>query len=255
MTNRYDGLADASVIVTGAARGLGQAIVLSFALQGSCITLVDQDAAALEVLRSDLGLAGNRLHTVSTNLSDVQTLGSVVDEAVKTFGHLDVLVNNAAILDGVDFDELEPGRFDEVIATNLRAPLFLSKAAISTMRPRHSGSIVNVASAAARSGGAYPSVVTYAASKAALLSITRSLARLAANDNIRINAILPANIDTPMLRQSFDKADVQSVLATVPLGRTAAPQEVAELVLFLASSASSYVTGASWDINGGWFMT
>jgi NAD(P)-dependent dehydrogenase (short-subunit alcohol dehydrogenase family) len=95
----------------------------------------------------------------------------------------------------------------------------------------------------------------YGASKAGLLTITRSLAKLSAADNVRINAILPSNIEAPMLRGVFPQAVLDRVLSEIPLGRTAQPAEVAELVLWLASDASGYVTGASWDINGGWYMT
>jgi NAD(P)-dependent dehydrogenase (short-subunit alcohol dehydrogenase family) len=107
---------------------------------------------------------------------------------------------------------------------------------------------------AARTGGT-SDVYVYGASKAGLLTITRSLAKVAASDNVRVNAILPSNIEAPMLRGVFPQDVLDRVLSQIPLGRTAQPAEVAELVLWLASDASSYVTGASWDINGGWYMS
>ena len=144
--------------------------------------------------------------------------------------------------------------FDQVMAVNLRAPLLLSRAALYHMRAQRTGRIVNVASMAARTGGT-SDVFLYAASKAGLLALTRSLAKSAAADNVRVNAILPSNIESPMFRGGFPQDVIDRVLAQIPLGRTAEPAEVAELVLWLASDASSYVTGVTWDINGGWFMT
>jgi 3-oxoacyl-[acyl-carrier protein] reductase len=107
---------------------------------------------------------------------------------------------------------------------------------------------------AARTGGAYPTVFCYAATKAGLLALTRSFAKVGASDGVLVNAVLPSNIDSPMLWGPFAPEAVQSVLAAIPLGRPAQPMEVSELVLWLASPAASYVTGVSWDINGGWFM-
>jgi 3-oxoacyl-[acyl-carrier protein] reductase len=116
------------------------------------------------------------------------------------------------------------------------------------------GRIVNVASMAARTGGV-SDVSMYAASKGGLIAVTKSLARVGAADRILVNAILPSNIDSPMLRDAFPPEVVARTLSGVPLGRTADPVEVAQLVLWLASDASSYVTGVNWDINGGWYMT
>jgi len=138
---------------------------------------------------------------------------------------------------------------------NLMAPWFLTRAAITQMRRQgRGGRIVNVASMAGRTGGV-GDVHPYAASKGGLLAVTKSLARAAAADGILVNAILPSNIESAMLRDSFPPEAIERTMSQVPLGRTAAPDEVAELVLWLSSQASSYVTGVSWDIDGGWFMS
>lgn len=165
-----------------------------------------------------------------------------------------MLVNNAALIGRAPLEDITPTLFDQVIAVNLRAPLFLSRAALSVMRPNRHGRIINIASMAARTGGT-SDVYIYGASKAGLVRITRALAKLAAPENVRINAVLPSNIEAPMLRGVFPQAVLDQVVSQIPLGRTAEPAEVAELVLWLASDASSYVTGASWDINGGWYMS
>lgn len=255
MVTRYESLEGSVVLITGAARGLGATLTEAFAMQGARLAIVDLDGPGLQAMAARLALPEGRAVPFVADLADMALVESLVDRVVEAFGRLDVLVNNAALMDGKPIDELTPELFDRVIAVNLRAPLFLSRAALRAMRGQEGGSIVNVASMAARTGGAYPTVFSYAASKGGLVSITRSFAKLGAPDNIRVNAILPSNIDSPMLWGPFAGEAVKAVLSSVPLGRPAQPMEVAELVLWLASPASSYVTGVSWDINGGWFMS
>ncbi len=252
---RYDGLKDAVVVVTGAGRGLGQALAEAFAAQAARLVVVDVDEAGLAATVQRLQLPDARVLAIAADLRDTSVLDSIVDQAVATFGGIDVLVNNAAVVDGVPLDEVTAELFDQVVEVNLRAPLFLSRAALRAMRAQGGGRIVNVASMAARTGGAYPTVFCYAATKAGLLALTRSFAKLGAPDNVLVNAVLPSNIDSPMLWGPFASDAVRNVLSAVPLGRAAQPTEVSELVLWLASPASSYVTGVSWDINGGWFMS
>jgi NAD(P)-dependent dehydrogenase (short-subunit alcohol dehydrogenase family) len=243
------------VIVTGAARGLGQAVAEAFALQGARIAIVDVDEAGLAETAAQLHVPPDRLLVMGADLSELAAIESIVARTVATFGRIDVLINNAAIVDDVALDEITPDLFSRVIDVNLRAPLFLSRAALRVMRGQGGGRIVNVASMAARTGGAYPTIFCYAASKGGLLALTRSFAKIGATDNVLVNAVLPANIDSPMLWDTFAHDAVAKVLAAVPLGRTAKPEEVTELILWLASPASSYVTGASWDINGGCLMS
>jgi NAD(P)-dependent dehydrogenase (short-subunit alcohol dehydrogenase family) len=252
--NRYEGLQDAVVLVTGATGGLGAAIARRFADHGARLLLTDLQPDRLDDLASSLDPGSLLFITKSADLTDAAVCEPLVETAIERFGRIDILINNAALLGRAPLEEITSTLFDRVIAVNLRAPFLLSQAAMSVMRRQQSGRIVNVASMAARTGGT-SDVFVYAASKAGLLSLTRSLAKIGAPDNIRVNAILPANIESPMLRDSFPQDVLDQVLAQIPLGRTARPSEVAELVLWLASDASSYVTGASWDINGGWFMT
>jgi 3-oxoacyl-[acyl-carrier protein] reductase len=252
--HHYDGLENAVVLLTGAAGGLGAAIARRFADHGARLLLTDVDAGQLDALAARLGAPESYLVTESADLLDPEAYDRLVRTTLTRFGRIDVLINNAALLGRASLEAITPEVFEQVFAVNLRAPFFLSRAAMVHMRSQRNGRIVNVASMAARSGGT-SDVFVYAASKAGLLSVTRSLAKIGATDGIRINAILPSNIESPMLRAGFPPDVVAGVLAQIPLGRTAEPAEVAELVLWLASDASSYVTGASWDINGGWFMT
>lgn len=252
--NRYEGLEDAAILLTGATGGLGAAIARRFADHDARLLLTDTEMERLEDLAASLGFDPGQVAIEPADLSDVAATERLVQTAVARFGRIDILVNNAALLARAPLDDITPELFDQVIAVNLRAPFFLSRAALVHMRQQRFGRIVNVASMAARTGGT-SDVFVYAASKAGLLAVTRSLAKVGAPDNVRVNAVLPANIESPMLRAGFPPQVVERVLAQIPLGRTAEPTEVAELVLWLASDASSYVTGASWDINGGWFMT
>ena len=136
---RYDGLDGSSVVITGAARGLGAALASAFAAQGSRLLLVDMDGAALAETAGALELPEDHLATMTADLADVDALPGVINRARDAFGRLDVLVNNAAIVDGVPLDELTTQLFDRVIAVNLRAPLFLSRAAMEVMRGQGAG--------------------------------------------------------------------------------------------------------------------
>jgi 3-oxoacyl-[acyl-carrier protein] reductase len=252
--SRYAGLEGAAVLVTGAAQGLGAALAAAFADQGSRLLLTDVNETGLTGVAARLGLGPERLAVLPADLADVTVCEPLVRRAVDAFGRLDVLVNNAGISDRTALEGVTPDLFDRIMAVNLRAPFFLSKAALEAMRPQGRGRIVNVASMAARTGGAYPTVFCYAASKAGMVAMTKSFAKQGAADGILVNAVLPSNIDSPMLRGDFASEAVARVIEAVPLKRPADPREVAELILWLSSDACSYVTGASYDVNGGWFM-
>jgi NAD(P)-dependent dehydrogenase (short-subunit alcohol dehydrogenase family) len=251
----YDGLRDAVVIVTGAARGLGRALAIAFAAQGSRLVVVDLDTGGLAGTVEACSLPDDRIATEIVDLADIAVCDPLVEEVVARYGRVDVLVNNAAIVSRMPLEASTPAAFERVLRVNLMAPFFLARAAMRAMTAASiGGRIVNVASMAGRTGGV-SDVAMYAASKGGLLAATKALAKAGAPAGIRVNAILPSNIESAMLRDAFPPDVVARTLSQVPLGRTAAPQEVAELVLWLASDASSYVTGVNWDINGGWFMS
>lgn len=249
----YEGLAGRVVLVTGAARGLGAAIASGFARNGSSIVLVDVDHEGLERVAAGLEIDTARIMVEVVDLADTGACEPLIDRSVARFGRLDVLVNNAAIIARAPLAEIQAETFEQVLRVNLLAPFFLARAALAPMRAARRGRIINIASMAARTGGT-SDVYMYAASKGGLIAVTKSLAKIAAPDNVLVNAILPSNIESPMLGV-FPAEGLARTIASIPLGRTAQPTEVAELVLWLASDAASYVTGANWDINGGWFMT
>ena len=178
----------------------------------------------------------------------------MVARAIAEFGTVDILVNNAGILRGTSPpEEISEDEWDLVLAFNLKGAFHCTKAVLPTMKKQRSGGIVNVSSIAGRSvsnsGGAH-----YTASKAALLGFTRHAAREAAPYGITVNAIAPAGVDTPMVSEVWPEARMDALVAKIPLGRVARAEEIAELVLFLVSEKSSYITGATIDINGGLLM-
>jgi 3-oxoacyl-[acyl-carrier protein] reductase len=251
----YPDLRDKIVIVTGAARGLGAAVGRAFAAQDARLALVDVDGATLGRVSGDLGLGTERARVEAVDLAEPEAYEPLVARVVQHFGGLDVLVNNAAVLERRPMEDITLEGFEHHLRVNLVAPYFLARAAIEHMRRQgRGGRIVNVASMAGRTGGV-ADIHPYAASKGGMLAVTKSLAKAAAGDGILVNAILPSNIESPMLRDVFPPEAIARTLSQVPLGRTAEPEEVAELILWLASDASSYVTGANWDVNGGWFMS
>jgi NAD(P)-dependent dehydrogenase (short-subunit alcohol dehydrogenase family) len=250
----YPELAGRVVIVTGAAGGLGRAVADGFAAQGAHLVLCDLDAGALGLAGDGQAAPPDRVLAVAADLRDPAACEALVDAAASHFGRIDVLVNNAAVLHRMPIEQVTPKVFDEVVAVNLRAPFFLARAALRHMRPAGWGRIINVASVAARTGGA-SDVFPYAASKGGLVALTKSLAKLAASDGVLVNAILPAGIDTPMITEGFPAEAIEAIVRQIPLGRLSPPSEMAGIVLWLASDAAGYVTGASFDVNGGWVMT
>jgi len=247
-------LAGRVVMITGAAGGLGQALALRFAAQGSHLALLDRNAAAVEQLACRLSKEG---HTALPCLADVSKRAEIlqaVDLAAARYGRIDVLVNNAAISKTKPMLELDEADWDEMLSINVKGVFFALQAVCAHM-PR-GGSIVNIASVAGRVGR--PTLMHYAASKAAVISMTRSAAVGLAPRGIRVNAVAPGMIDTEMfhrLQQSWGGSGTATPAAQTLMGRPALPDEVAAAVLFLASDASAYTTGQTLNVCGGIVMS
>jgi len=228
-------------LVTGSARGIGRAIAEALAASGHSVIgvdVIDQDLGPLaSVIRADLALAdtGERL--------------------AAEVGRVDVLVNNAAILVEKPIEETSVEEFDLTIAVNLRAPFLLSRAFGAGMRERGWGRIINIASIAARTGGT-SQVAAYGASKGGLVALTKNFARNYGPDGVTVNVVCPAGILTPMAdsQERTNPGTRAASAAQFALRRNADPSEVATVVDFLASDGAGYVTGATIDVNGGWFM-
>ncbi len=238
-----------TAIVTGGSTGLGKGMSIGLATAGADILLVDHvecDETA-KIVRSQ----GRKVVTMNVDLSTMESIGKVVDTAIREFGKVDILVNNAGIIrrtPAIDFSEKD---WDEVMAINAKTVFFLSQAAARDMMKRKHGKIINVASLLAFQGGIL--VPSYTASKGAVAQVTKALANEWAQYGINVNAIAPgymATNNTKALRE--DPVRSKAILDRIPAGRWGMPEDLQGVAVFLASSASDYVNGHVLVVDGGW---
>ena len=231
--------------MTGAARGLGEAIARRLHADGDRVVLADLDLAGVEELAAELGSDASAVE------HDVRSLDSW-QRLVSGTGQIDVLVNNAARTEFRSFWEIDLDEWDDVLATNLRGTYLGCRVAGAQMRDRGAGRIVNLASVAGQRG-ASATGVHYAASKSAIVALTRHAASALAGHGVTVNAVAPAAIDGPMV-SLVPPEKVEAMVRTIPVGRLGRGEEVAAAVAYLASDAAGFVTGATLDVNGGMLM-
>ena len=242
-------LAGKIAIVTGGSRGIGRAVSIALARAGAhvLVNYRSNEDAANETLRQ-IEEAGGTGEILGFDVADPESVDSAIKGAAKQHGHLDILVNNA----GISIDQLllrvSAKDLEMTWATNVNGAVFCAKAAIRSMMRSKWGRIISLSSVVAESGNA--GQVAYSASKAALLGMTRSLAREYASRGITVNAVAPGFIETDMTADLSDAAK-QSIVDRTPLGRIGRPEEVAAAVVFLASEEASYITGQVVRVNGG----
>ena len=245
MPGKLDGR---TALVTGGGRGIGEAICRRFAGEGARVAVADIDADTAEATSADLPISGL---PIRMDVSSTREVREGVDRVAAEFGHLDILVNNAGYLVHTKVHDCSEEEWDKQIDINLKGMFFCSQAALNLMMPRRRGVILSMSSLAAKNGGLAASA-PYAAAKGAIFTLTITLARYAAPHGIRVNALAPGVIDTPMTRGlSPDHADLAS---TIPLGEKGQPEDVAACALFLASDDARHITGETVDVNGGLFM-
>ncbi|MEV4207009.1 SDR family oxidoreductase [Nocardia salmonicida] len=239
--------------VTGAASGMGLATATAFARAGAAVTLTDVDDAALETAAAELRAAGHQVLTVHCDVSDEDQVAAAVAETVATFGRLDLAYNNAGIqsptVDAAD----EPGEvFDRVTGINLRGVWACMKHELAQMREQGSGAIVNCSSLGGLVG--LPGRAAYHGAKHGVIGLTRSAALEYAPRGIRVNAICPGTIETPMVTKMFDSGDLDPAQAAAdePIGRLGTAEEMAAAVLWLCSPGASYVIGVALPVDGGY---
>jgi NAD(P)-dependent dehydrogenase (short-subunit alcohol dehydrogenase family) len=239
-------LAGRTALVTGAGRGIGLAITQRLLADGASVVMVDRDAAAVEGAAKRLGAAARAIVADVTRTADVH---AAVTAAHDWHGRLDIVVNNAGIT-GRSFPtwQLTDDDWHQVLAVDLTSVFLVCRAAVTLMRERRRGRIVNIASIAGKEGNA--TLVPYSTAKAGVIGLTKALAKEVATEGILVNAVAPAVIGTDMLQQ-MEKSTVDMLIAKIPMGRVGKPEEVAALVAWLASDECSFSTGAVYDLSGG----
>jgi 3-oxoacyl-[acyl-carrier protein] reductase len=237
-------------VVTGASQGLGFAIASRFVAEGAQVVLSDLDIASTQLAARRLGGDDATLATRCdvTVASEVRVL---VASAVQRFGRLDILVNNAGITRDATMRKMTEEDFDQVIAVHLKGTWNGTRAAAEIMRENSRGAIVNMSSLSGKVGN--PGQTNYSAAKAGIVGLTKAAAKELGRHGVRVNAISPGLIRTPMT-ESLPQHIWDQKVADIPIGRAGEPDEVANVALFLASSLSSYVTGAVIEVGGGRFI-
>jgi len=247
-TSRFSGKV---AIVTGAGRGMGKATALTLARDGAAVTVNDVRCELAESVAKEIEAAGGQAIAYVADVSDENQVQAMVDTTVERFGTVDILVNNAGILQTTSpLETISLEEWEMMMAVNVRGVFLCTKAVLPIMKAKRSGKIVNVSSSAGRStstfGGAH-----YTTSKAAVLGLTRHTARETAPYNLNVNAVAPGSMDTEMVREMATPEHIEEEQQKIPLRRLGTAQDEANLVAFLCSEKSSYITGATIDINGG----
>jgi len=246
------GLAGKTVIVTGAARGIGLACASAFLGEGARVVMADYEGEAGASAAESLAGEGRQVRFVRADMREEVDIARLVAETEQSFGPIDICVNNAAVTHRADLLEMRVEDFDRVLATNLRGPFLLGQAVARRMVAQgRAGAITNLVSVNAVV--ALPDNAAYVSSKGGLLQLTKSMALALAPRGIRVNAVGPGSIDTPLQRAGMSRSprSRRMVLSRTPLGRLGRPEEVADAVLFISSSRASYITGQCLYVDGG----
>lgn len=243
-----------TAVITGGARGLGADIVRSLHRAGFRVVIADIDPGdQAQALASELDLAGETAITATLDVSKPGDFQEILDKCVERWGSVQVLVNNAARTAVQPLLEIDPADFNAVLATNAGGTFAGSQIFGRHFKARGYGRIVNLASLAGQNGGTATGA-HYAASKGAILTLTKIFARDLAPFGVTCNAIAPGPMDTPMVRAVITPDRMQAALAGIPVGELGDPAFVADLVTLLAGPQAGFVTGACWDVNGGIYM-
>ena len=243
------GLKNKTAIVTGAARGIGQAIAVELARAGANVVVSDI-LPGQETVKKIRALKKKSFY-IKTDVSKKSEIDDLINQTIKKFKKIDILVNNAGVFNPCPTEKLSEEQWDKTININLKGYFLCSQAAGKEMVKRKRGSIINIASVAGLEG--YAQAAAYCASKGGIINLTNSLAAEWGKYKIRINSICPGVIETAMTKDMLkNKKLKQGMLAKIPLTRTGKPIDIANAAVFLASDASSYITGEELIVDGGW---
>jgi len=238
-------LKDKVAIITGAASGIGKATAFLFAKEGAKVVVADINEKDGKKVAKDINI-GDAIF-VKCDVTKADEIKKMVDAVLKKFGKIDILVNNAGVYWRGTVEEMDEEKYSKLMDINLKGPFLCSKYVIPAMKKNNYGIVINIASDLGISPE--PKSPAYCASKAGLISLTKSMALAYAKNNIRANAICPGPIDTSLLRNSFTKKELEEYIKNTLIGRLGNPEEVAKVALFLASDDSSYVNGAAYSVN------
>lgn len=242
-----------TALITGGSRGIGYSISKTLATNGAKIVLTykEQKDVAEKVVE-EIREKGGTAYSYQMDTCLRPSVISVVDFCKEKFGRIDILVNNAGINKPTDFDKVTDSDWDDVLNVNLKGPFICSQVVIDLMKKHKTGSIINIGSVSGQYGG--PRTAHYAASKAGLISLGQVIARFGAEHGIRCNTIAAGFIQSQMANEGLKSQAVKEASESIPLKRLGTPKEVADAVVFLSSSLSSYVTGQTINVNGGLYF-
>ena len=238
-----------TALITGAGRGIGKTIAVKLAESGLDIAIADMNPVSDDVLR-EIEEYGTKCFAFQLDVTDVESVDSVVKKIIDETGGIHILVNNAGITQDNLFMRMKPEQWSQVIDVNLNGVFHVTKAVIRTMVKQHSGRIINISSVVGFSGN--PGQVNYSSTKSGLIGFTKSLSREVGTRGITVNAVAPGFINTAMT-QALNESQQQAILSQIPLGRMGEAEDIANAVAFLASEEASYITGTVLHVNGGMY--
>jgi len=238
-------------LVTGASQGIGRACALALAEAGAQVALAARNVEKLEAVAAEIAAAGGTAKAFALDVSDEDSIKACAKDVISHFGKVEILVNNAGITRDILTLRMKKKDWDDVLTTNLTGAFLLTQACMSSMLKARWGRVINITSVVGETGQA--GQANYAASKAGLIGLTKSLARELASRTITVNAVAPGYIETSMT-EVLTAEQRAAMMAHVPLARPGTDKDVAAAVAFLASEGASYITGHTLDVNGGMYM-